>query len=287
MAGDEGKAPCHCFSLFCQHRFQITSEGRSYLGAAIGTEGFVISYVKDRVPKSTKELDSLAGIALTQPHAAYAVFTHGLSNKWSYLTRTIHGIGTLLQPLETIIRSKLNPALAGQPPPSNEMCDLLSLPARLGCIALTNPTSVAKVEFSAAIEVLDPLKAAILQQSSEYPGDVPNEHMEAKGEIRKMKREGSMQAADSLKLSLSASLLLSMDLAQKWGSFVRLTFLPIQELGFALHKHVFQDALVLSYNWQPLQASSACGCGMKFSLNMPCRAPMVAFPPFAIMRLGT
>ena len=106
-------------AFFANTGVQVTSEGRPYLGAAIGTEEFVISYVKDRVVKWTKELDSLAKIALSQPHAAHAAFTHGLSSMWSYLTCTIHGIGLLLQPLETIIRSKLIPMLSGQPPPGD------------------------------------------------------------------------------------------------------------------------------------------------------------------------
>ena len=127
-------------AFFANTGFRVTSEGRPYLGA----EEFVISYVKDRVAKWTKELDSLAKIALSQPHAAHAAFTHGLSSTWSYLTCTIHGIGPLLQPLETIIRSKLIPALTGQPPPGDEMRDLLALPARLGGIALTNPFLLQK-----------------------------------------------------------------------------------------------------------------------------------------------
>ena len=113
----------------------------------------------------------MAAIALSQPHAAHAAFTHGLSSKWFYLIRTIQGIGSLLQPLETVIRSKLIPALTGQPPPSDEVRDLLALPARLGGIALTNPTSAAEVDFSASTKVSDPLKDAILQQCFEYPGN--------------------------------------------------------------------------------------------------------------------
>ena len=116
LAGHKGKASHHCYSLFCQHKCPTNFEGRPYLGTAIGTEEFVISYVKNRVAKWIKELDSLATIALSQPHAAHAAFTHGLSSMWSYLTHTIHGIGRLLQTLETIIRSKLIPALTGQPP---------------------------------------------------------------------------------------------------------------------------------------------------------------------------
>ena len=70
----------------------------------------------------------LATIAVTQPHAAHAAFTHGFSNKWSYLSRTIAGIGTLLQPLETLIRSKLIPTLSCQP------VDFRDLLARLGSL---------------------------------------------------------------------------------------------------------------------------------------------------------
>ena len=236
-------------ALFANTGVQVSSEGRPYLGAAIGTEEFVISHVKDKVTKWMKELDSLATIALTQPHTAYAAFTHGLSKKWSYLTCTIHGIDTILQPLEMIIRLKLIPALNGQLPPNDEVRDLLALPARLGGIALANSTSVADEEFSASIKVSDPLKNAILQQSFEYSDDVVYDQVEAKGEVRRSKRERSTQAAETLKQSLSASLQRSMDLAQEKGASTWLTSLPIQEFGFALHKRAFQNAMALHYNW--------------------------------------
>jgi len=93
---------------------------------------------------------------------------------------------------------KLIPALTGQPPPNDELRHLLALPARLGGIALTNPTSHADVEFSASTKISDP---AILQQSLEYSGDVGHDQVEAKGKVCKMKRELYKQAADSLKQS--------------------------------------------------------------------------------------
>ena len=76
-----------------------------------------------------------------------------------------------------------------------------------------------------------------------------------------------MQAVDSLKRSLPASLLHSMHLAQEKGSSIWLRALLIQEFGFTLHKHAFQDALSFYYNWQPLQAPSTCACGVKFSIE--------------------
>ena len=44
---------------FANTGVQVTSEGRPYLGAVIGSEEFVVSHVKDKVAKWTKELDSL------------------------------------------------------------------------------------------------------------------------------------------------------------------------------------------------------------------------------------
>ena len=84
---------------------------------------------------------------------------------------------------------KVSKSLTGQPPPNDEVRDLLALPARLGGIALTNPTSAADVEFSASTKVSDPLKKAILQQNFEYPDVVVSEQVEAKGEVRRMKCE--------------------------------------------------------------------------------------------------
>ncbi len=150
-------------TLFANTGVQITSEGRPYLGAAIGTEEFVTSHVQNKVGIWSKVLEKLTVVAETQPHAAHAAFTHGLSNKWLYL---IQGIGNLLEPLESTIRMKLIPTLTGQPPPSKD------LPARLGGIALTNPTAAAEAEFSASTKVAGPLKNTILQQSFEYAAEV-------------------------------------------------------------------------------------------------------------------
>ena len=75
----------------------VTSEGRPYLGAAIGTKEFIQHYIKSKVCEWSSDVETLMFIAKTQPLATYSAFTHGLSNKWSYLSRTISGIGPLLQ----------------------------------------------------------------------------------------------------------------------------------------------------------------------------------------------
>ena len=79
---------------------QVTSEGRPYLGAALGTEEYIQAFVTDKVKQWAGELEQLANIACTQPHAAHAAFTRGMTSKWTYLTRTMPGIGPTSCPLK-------------------------------------------------------------------------------------------------------------------------------------------------------------------------------------------
>jgi len=69
------------------------------------------------------------------------------------------------------------------------MRNLLALPARLGGIALPNPTCQADVEFSSSLKVTEALKKAILKQSFEYAGDVVDDQMKAKDDVCKHKQE--------------------------------------------------------------------------------------------------
>ena len=137
--------------------------------------------------------------------------------------------------------------------------------------------SLADLEYSASSKVSNALKNAILQQSFHYPGNVIHKQEEAKGEVRRLKRDSSTQTAASIWLT-TAQLQRSMDLAQEKGASIWLTSLPIQEFGFALHKRAFQDALALRYSWQPLRSPTTCDCGTKFSIEHALSCPKGGFP---------
>ena len=63
----------------------ITLEGKTHLGAALGTRSFVTSHVKKVISGWVREVEQLSSFASSQPHAAYSAFTHGLTSKWTYL----------------------------------------------------------------------------------------------------------------------------------------------------------------------------------------------------------
>ena len=64
---------------------KVTTKGRPYLGAPVGTREFIESF---KVSQWVDELDTHASFAQTQPHAVHSAFTHGLTFEWSYLGRT-------------------------------------------------------------------------------------------------------------------------------------------------------------------------------------------------------
>ena len=80
------------------------------------------------------EIRTLSEVTRSQPHTAYAAFTHGLSARWDYfllVTDLEENSATAvhLQPLENIICSLFTPELMGQSPPGNLVHELLALPA--------------------------------------------------------------------------------------------------------------------------------------------------------------
>ena len=76
-------------SSFSGSGIRVTSDGRPYLGAAIGSESCIQSFVADKVKGWSEEITVLARFVESQPHAAYCTFTHGLSSCWIFVSRTV------------------------------------------------------------------------------------------------------------------------------------------------------------------------------------------------------
>ena len=106
------------------------------------------------------EVKKLSKVAETQPHAAYAAYTHGLSSKWNYLLRITdceeNQLNDIVESLEKAVQSHFIPALTGQPPPGERTRELLALPARLGGLGLTNPAASVKDQRAASQQISAP-----------------------------------------------------------------------------------------------------------------------------------
>ena len=120
-----------------------------------------------KIQEWVKEVKQLFNLTSMQPHAAYAATTHGLTNKWSFLQRTVLNIGDLFQPLENAIQHHLLLALTGRKGITNSKRDLTQ-PSRLGGLGIPNPTRVSSIQHRSSQNILAPLTALILQQDMSY-----------------------------------------------------------------------------------------------------------------------
>ena len=238
-------------TIFGDTNVKITCEGRPYLGSALGCHSYTSEFVTGKVEKWTKELKSLAKIAASQPHAAYAAYTHGMVSKWSYISRTIPDIGHHLQTLEDTIRSNFIPSITGRSPPNNTVRKLMALSVRLGGLGTTDPSLRSDEEFKASSRVTAPLQHLMKQRGGEFSYQVYADQITAKRDIQRERRELTAQIASTLRGELPPALSKAMDLASQRGASSWLTSLPIKEHGFCLHKGAFADALALRYGWAP------------------------------------
>ena len=87
----------------------IRAEGKTHLGAVIGSTEYCDKYVRDLVKVWEKQLRISSTSAKTQPQAAYLAF-----KRKPYFLRTIPSIHhLLLLPVERTVRNKFIPAVTG------------------------------------------------------------------------------------------------------------------------------------------------------------------------------
>ena len=255
--------------IFQSQGINITTYGKKHLGACLGSASFKEEYVSKKVYKWVEELKTLSKFAETDPHAAYAAFTYGFSQKWKYVQRTIPNIEDLFRPLEDCISQVFITALLGRAASDTERA-IFELPTKLGGLNITNPVKTAKKEYEWSRILTQNLTEKIKRQKlveEESPHDLQTRHKES---IRLVKSEKfAIQKAlyDSLYSSVNEEMKRSLSVACEKGSSIWLTSLPIKKLGFALNQQEFQDAVALRYNFKIKGMASLCACGKENSVD--------------------
>ena len=265
-------------SIFASTGVKVTPDGRPYLGAAIGSPDYITSHVETKVAEWEANLCCLAEITSTQPHAAFSALTHGLMSKWTYLSRTVPGIGPMLRPLDETIGSAVIPALTRRPPPGDLERTLIALPARLGGLGIHIPSRAAANEYHASQQVTSTLCDHVISQDLNYSSEIITKQLEAKAQISRETKERTSSEFNEVYENLPVSLRRAADLATEKGSSTWLTALPLAEHGFALHKGAFHDALALRYGWAPSEMPSKCACGNNLSVEHVLSCAKGGFP---------
>ena len=127
----------------------ITLEGRRHLGAVIGSKECKDQYCQEKVDKWLREMESLAEISKSQPHAAYVAFT--------YYLRTIESFEEYVDPIEEVIHTSFLPSLFGRAEPlPEELKELVSLSPAQGGIGIPDLKRESLEQFNASLDITAP-----------------------------------------------------------------------------------------------------------------------------------
>ena len=169
--------------LFKESPINITVDGKRHLGAALGTEVYKTTYIDEKVAEWCKRLEKLATIAKSQPHAAYAAYTHGEQHRYTYFMRTLQNINENMQPVDRVLEEQFLPALFGRELTDGDR-ELLALPVKEGGLGIRRIHENATLNYHTSKNITAPLINQIVLQSDELPSDekVHKARTEAMGE---------------------------------------------------------------------------------------------------------
>ena len=140
-------------AAFADTDVHITTEGRPYLGAPLGSEAFKTTFCNARVEAWASEMRELANVAEAEPQAVYAALVFGYRHRWTFLMRVSSCAPDVFEPLESSLRSVLFPALLGVPVVPANLRNLLALPVRHCGLAVLNPVEATPQQRTASRSV--------------------------------------------------------------------------------------------------------------------------------------
>ena len=178
----------------------VTTAGKTHLGAALGTQNFKTAYCKDKIEIWAKELNVLSGFAVSQPHAAFSAFSKGFKSKFTYFFRTIPEIGDMLEPIECVLENKLIPALFGSESPlENKKRQIIGLPVSKGGLGFGALKEEARFQNENSKIFSKPHKQAIIDQLS----DTTLEYSGGRKQIATRKREREKELEEAVSQSFT------------------------------------------------------------------------------------
>jgi hypothetical protein len=253
--------------IFAGSGVEITTEGERHLGAVVGSNAFKSAYINEKIDEWVDNVERLSKIAITQPHAAFAAFTHSLQSRWSFVSRTIPDASVFFKPLEEAIRMKFIPSLLGRGVNDLER-KLFSLPARHAGLGIFNPCESSEFSFKCSYELSAPLTSLILKQDRSLD---PVEMRENQKEIRntqKLITENRHEITlNEIKAQAPLSLNLCIKIAVEKSASSWVTARPLHVHSTVLNKGDFRDAIYLRYGWTPPNLPALCGCRVPFSVQ--------------------
>ena len=148
----------------------------------------------------------------------------------------------------------------------------------MGGMGIFNPVTTAPNDFELSERITSVKAALIVNHCTQYSISTQQQMRENRNILKSEKWQRQKDDLQNLKEVPSASQQRSLSLAEEKGTSTWLTALPIENLGFTLHKRAFKDAIFLRYGWTPPFLPTNCICGKTFSVEHALSCNRGVFP---------
>jgi hypothetical protein len=251
--------------IFSDTKISMELDGKRHLGAVLGTEQYKIDYIKNLVTEWSQMIKVLTKYAISQPHAAYSAFTHGVRHKMTYFMRTIENLSEYMDPIDKLITTEFIPALLGCPVSVIER-QIMALPVKYGGLGIPIFVELARKDYSTSLIVTQPLVNTMTSQCSINAPDV----IAVQEELKKVLDQRIKDYQDRQKMLIDQcdkKLTRIIEQSCESGSSNWLSTLPLKKHGFVMNKSEFRDSLRLRYGKDPARLPQKCPCGSIFNVN--------------------
>ena len=247
--------------------FNISTEGRKYLGSFIGTDLGKEKFMKEQLEEWESDIMNLADIAKREPQHAYAAYQFGTSKRWKFVARTTPGISQQFKHLDWLTTEHFIPPIIGKDFFTENMKEVFSLPAKYGGLGITRMEETSDMEYENSKWMTQELTDAIYYQYASVPSQITSSMDECRKVVSKRNKDFNEQKKKSLYGKLSPTEQRQLDLASEKGASAWLTSLPLAEYGFLMNKQEFNDAVLLRYNFRLKNVPTTCSCGDRYSVD--------------------
>jgi hypothetical protein len=243
------------------------NQGAKHLGAAVGSDAFREIFINNKLKEWTHSSEILSQIAATEPHAAYAVFTHCLQARWTFICRSMHGLSVLLQPLEQAIRDVFLPALLRKNL-SNYEREMVSLPIRLGGLGIFDPTKESTTSHKNSLFLSEPLVHLVIRQTGVLdPHELQDEIKNLRAQIELDTDHAAGLKWTNLHNRGNSSTKKCLEIARQKGASSWVSAVPTHDNETVLNKGEFVDAMYIRYGWNISNLPTNCVCGSGFGVQ--------------------
>ena len=230
-------------------------------------------FVSEKVQLWSRCVQHLSNVAISQPQAAHAALARSLQFEWCHLQRVIPDCATLFTLLQVTLCIQFYPALFDGPVTEHEV-RFFALPARFGCLGISDQVESAMLAFSSSRESASVMINAI-RGATEFKVTA---HLDQLAKVRhdvSGRRKARIQCLlTSVLKCMPSPVCCTIRRAIDFQTSGWLTVLSLTCHHFDLSPQQFRDALLLHYHRPLLSMPSHCdGCGSTFDLShaLDCR----------------